>query len=165
MFLSQLENRWGAWKYENCWRTKSYGLDDRRSIPRRSREFFPSPRPERMLGLRSLLFHGYRGLFLKGWSGRGVELTFHFPVPRLRTRRTLFPWPHSFSWCGVLMKMRDKFTLTKRWRQYWVVGAMSFMSGLQGSTRLFAHTVGARKWVYFGFHDRKLVRLEKKSHF
>jgi hypothetical protein len=75
-----------------------YGLNGRGvgvRVPEGSR-IFPSPRRlDRLWGPPSLLYYGYRGLFLGGYSGRGVKLTTHLQlVPRSRKH----PLPHTPSW-------------------------------------------------------------------
>jgi hypothetical protein len=40
-----------------------------------------------------------RGLFPRGYSGRGVNLTIHLQLmPRSRIRGSIHPLPHTFSW-------------------------------------------------------------------
>jgi hypothetical protein len=55
-----------------------YGLDRRGSITDRDKELFPFPqRPERLWDPPNLLSNGYKGLFTRGLSVRGVKLTTH----------------------------------------------------------------------------------------
>jgi hypothetical protein len=79
-----------------------YGLDDQEvgvQVPVGSR-FFTSPcYPERLWGPLSLISNGYRGLFPRGWTGRGVKLTTHLHlVPRSRKCGPIHPLPHTPSW-------------------------------------------------------------------
>jgi hypothetical protein len=57
--------------------------------------FFSSPRrSDRFWGPSSLLSSGYRGLFPRGESGRGVKLTNHLQLlPRLRIRGSIHSLP------------------------------------------------------------------------
>jgi hypothetical protein len=48
--------------------------------------FFSSQRPDRLWGLPSLLFNGYRGFFPRGQSDRSVKLTTHLHLV-LRSRK------------------------------------------------------------------------------
>jgi hypothetical protein len=62
---------------------------------------FSSPRrPDRLWGPPSLLSNGYRRIFIRGKSGRGVKLTTHLELlPRSRRSRihgSTYPPPHVF---------------------------------------------------------------------
>jgi hypothetical protein len=74
------------------------GLDGPGSNPGSAR-FLSSPqRPDRFWGSPSLLSNGYRGLFSRGYSGRGVKLTTHLHlVPRSRMV-AIHPLPHMSPW-------------------------------------------------------------------
>jgi hypothetical protein len=66
-----------------------YRLDDQGvvgvRVPVASRILSSPRRPDRLWDPPGLLANGYRGLFLKGYSGRGVKLTTHLElVPNLR---------------------------------------------------------------------------------
>jgi hypothetical protein len=67
-----------------------YGLDDRGvgvRVPVGSRIFSSSCGPDRFWGPPSLLSNGYRRLFPRGYSGRGLKLTTHLQlVPSSRMR-------------------------------------------------------------------------------
>jgi hypothetical protein len=58
----------------------SYGLDDQNvgvRVPVGVRIFISPRCPDRLWGPPSLLYSGYRGLFRRALSGRGVKLTTH----------------------------------------------------------------------------------------
>jgi hypothetical protein len=78
------------------------GLDGRGvgvRVPVGSRIFSSPHRPDRFWGPPSLLSNGYRELFPRGYSGRGVKLTSHLQrVPRSRERGSIYPLPHTPSW-------------------------------------------------------------------
>jgi hypothetical protein len=80
----------------------AYGLDDRVFGVRVSigSTIFSSPcRPYRFWGPPRLLYIGYRGLFPRGKSGRGVKLTTHLQlVSRSRKRGYIHSLPHMPSW-------------------------------------------------------------------
>jgi hypothetical protein len=61
---------------------------------------FTSPcRPDRLWGSPNFPSNGHRGLFPRGYSGRGVKLTTHFQlVLRSRNRGFIHPLPHTPSW-------------------------------------------------------------------
>jgi hypothetical protein len=64
------------------------------SIKTRVKNFLFSVSSRPALGPPNLLSNGYRGLFPRGWSGRGVKLTTHFQlVPRSRKFWSLHPLP------------------------------------------------------------------------
>jgi hypothetical protein len=83
----------------------SYGLDDRGvgvRVPVGSRIFSSPRRPDRLWVPPNLLSSGYRGLFHRGWSGRGVKLTTHLQLV-LRSRKcgSIHPLPYTPSWRGA----------------------------------------------------------------
>jgi hypothetical protein len=86
----------GSW-YSAVGIATGYGLDDRAVGVRVSvgSRIFSSPcRPDRLWGPPSLLYNGYRRLFL-----RGVKLTTHLQlVPRSRKCGSIPPLPHMPSW-------------------------------------------------------------------
>jgi hypothetical protein len=91
----------------SCWESvvgiaTGYGLDDRGigvRVPVVSRIFSSPRRPDRLLDPFNLLYDGYRGLFPREVSGRGVKLTTHFQlVPRSRTCGFIHPLPDTPSW-------------------------------------------------------------------
>jgi hypothetical protein len=93
--------------------TTGFGLDDRGVGVRvniGSRIFSSPSRPDR---LWSSLSSGYRGLFPRGQSGRGVKLTTDFYLmPRSRKCGSIHTLPHSPSWrIAYLVKHRDNFSL------------------------------------------------------
>jgi hypothetical protein len=67
--------------------------------------FFSSPYlPDRLWGPPNFLASGYRGLFLREKSIRGVKLTIHLHlVPRSRIRGSVHPLPNTSSY-------KDNFT-------------------------------------------------------
>jgi hypothetical protein len=71
-----------------------YGLDDLGLVPGSAR-FFSSPEcPDQSCGPSSLLSNGYRVLYPRGYSGRGVKLTTHLHlVPRSRKLQRNFHSP------------------------------------------------------------------------
>jgi hypothetical protein len=75
-------------------------LEDRGSIRARGEIFFSSPpHPDRLWGPPNLLWNGYKGLFPRGFSGRGVKLTTHLHlVPRLRLHGVIPPLTFTSSW-------------------------------------------------------------------
>jgi hypothetical protein len=92
-----------------------YGIDDRGVAVRVPVGWgiFSSPRrPNRFWGPPTLLSNGYRGLFPRGKSGRGVKLTIHLQlVPRSRKCGSIHPLPHTPSCRSAqLVKHRDNFT-------------------------------------------------------
>jgi hypothetical protein len=80
--------------------TTSCGLDDRGigvRVPIGSRIFSSPNSPDRLWGPPNRLSNGYRGLFPRGWSGRGVKLTTHLKlVPRSRKCGSIYPLPYAF---------------------------------------------------------------------
>jgi hypothetical protein len=80
----------------------SYGLDDRGvgvRVPVGPRIFSSPRRLDRLWGLPNLLFNGYRWLFSREQSGRGVKLTTHLQlVPRSRKCESIHLLPHTPSW-------------------------------------------------------------------
>jgi hypothetical protein len=54
-----------------------YELHDGGSIPGRGKRFFFSPVPIPDMESSQLLYNGFRGIFLRRKSGRGVKLTTH----------------------------------------------------------------------------------------
>jgi hypothetical protein len=71
-----------------------YGLDNRRvrvRVPAGSRIFSSPCRPP------NLLYNGYRRLFPRGYSGRGVKLTTHQLVPKSGKCGSIRPLPHTLS--------------------------------------------------------------------
>jgi hypothetical protein len=99
-----------------------YGLDDRGvgvRVPVGSGMFSSRHRPDRFWGPQSLLSNGYRGLFPRVYSGRGVKVTTHLHlVPRSRKRGSIHPLPHTPSWRSVyLVKHRQNFTFTLHLRR------------------------------------------------
>jgi hypothetical protein len=62
-----------------------YDLNGSGSIPGSARFLFSPQRPDQLWGQPSLLSNGYRRLFPRVWSGRGVKLATHLHlVPRSR---------------------------------------------------------------------------------
>jgi hypothetical protein len=78
-----------------------YGLDDRGvgvRVPVGLRIFSTPRRPDRLCP-PTFLSTGYRGLFRREESGRGVQLTIHIQlVPRSRKCGSIHPLPHTPSW-------------------------------------------------------------------
>jgi hypothetical protein len=85
--------------------TTTYGLNDRGVTVRAlvgSRIFSSPRRPGRLWGPHNLLYNGYRGLFPREYSGRGVKLTTHLQlVPRSIICGSIYPLPHTPSWCSA----------------------------------------------------------------
>jgi hypothetical protein len=83
----------------------SYGLDGRGvgvRVPVGSIIFCSQRRPDRLWGIARLLYNGNRGLFPRGYSGRGVKLTAHLQlVPRSRKCGSIHPLPHTSSQRGA----------------------------------------------------------------
>jgi hypothetical protein len=81
--------------------TTAYGLDDRGfgvRVPVVSRIFSSPYRPDRLWGRPSLLSNGYRELFLREESGKGVKLTTHIQlVPGSRKRGSMHSLDHTLS--------------------------------------------------------------------
>jgi hypothetical protein len=80
-------------------------------VPVGSRILSSPLRPNRLWGPPNLLSNGYRRLFPRGLSGRGVKLTTHLQlVPRSRKCGPIHPLPHTLSWRSAqLVKHRDNF--------------------------------------------------------
>jgi hypothetical protein len=78
----------------------SYGLDDQGvgvRVPVGSGIFSSPNRPDRLWGRPNLLSNGYRGLFPRGLSSRGVKLTTHLQlVPRSRKCGSIHSIPYAF---------------------------------------------------------------------
>jgi hypothetical protein len=92
----------------------NYGLDDqgfRVRVPVGSRIFSSLNRPDRLWGVPNLLSNGYRGLFPRGQSGRGVRLTTHLQlVPRSRKCGSIHPLPQAFmAWCLISWAKRQLY--------------------------------------------------------
>jgi hypothetical protein len=82
-----------------------YGLDDPGFgvlVPVASRISSSPRRPDRLWGPPSILCGGYRTLFLREQSGRGVKLTTHLQLgPKSGKCGSIYPLPHTPSWRSV----------------------------------------------------------------
>jgi hypothetical protein len=82
---------WEDVRYRDCsvgivTRLRAARLRSRGSTPSKVKRFFSSTQhPDGLWGPPSFAYNGYRQLFPRGWSGRGVKVTIHLHlVPRLR---------------------------------------------------------------------------------
>jgi hypothetical protein len=94
-----------------------YGLDDRGvgvRVPIGSRIFSSPRRPDRLWGPPNFLSNGYRVLFPRGESGRGVKLTTPFQlVPRSRKIGSIHS-PHHIRLHDVVLVIRHRDNFTRQ---------------------------------------------------